>query len=138
LQATLNLPRDAKKGSPSFRTYMEQSRKFFVSLAGRAFYARRHCERSKLGATSIMRVANMALGSLGYGGIEGTSVLAGNDRKKSAPRIVIQADSTNNATRKPVNRSRDTNIGSALRSIYNEAVKESVPDEFLDLLSKLD
>lgn len=29
-------------------------------------------------------------------------------------------------------------VGSALRSVYQKAVEEKVPDEFLDLLSKLD
>lgn len=29
-------------------------------------------------------------------------------------------------------------MGDALRSVYDRTVKEEVPDEFLDLLSKLD
>jgi len=35
-------------------------------------------------------------------------------------------------------RTRDTNLGAALRSVYSQTVDEPVPDEFLDLLSKLD
>lgn len=31
----------------------------------------------------------------------------------------------------------ETHIGSALRTAYEETVRESVPDEFLDLLGKL-
>lgn len=33
---------------------------------------------------------------------------------------------------------RDREMGDALRSVYDKAVQESVPDEMLDLLSKLD
>ena len=44
---------------------------------------------------------------------------------------------------KPVKRrrgdnARDANVGAALRSVYSKTVDEPVPDEFLDLLSKLD
>ncbi len=33
---------------------------------------------------------------------------------------------------------RDAAMGAALRTVYQKTVEESVPDEFLDLLSKLD
>jgi hypothetical protein len=33
---------------------------------------------------------------------------------------------------------RDREMGDALRSVYDKAVQEAVPDEMLDLLSKLD
>ncbi|HEX8383181.1 MAG TPA: NepR family anti-sigma factor [Sphingomonas sp.] len=33
---------------------------------------------------------------------------------------------------------RDREMGEALRSVYDKAVQEMVPDEMLDLLSKLD
>jgi hypothetical protein len=44
---------------------------------------------------------------------------------------------------KPVKRrrgdgARDASVGAALRSVYSKTVDEPVPDEFLDLLSKLD
>lgn len=35
-------------------------------------------------------------------------------------------------------RSDDPQMGAALRSVYQKTVEEAVPDEFLDLLSKLD
>ena len=79
----------------------------------------------------------MTLGRRGDVDIEGTGVLAGNDRKRGASRIQLP-EGADTASRKISGRSRDANIGNALRSIYNEAVKEDVPDEFLDLLSKLD
>lgn len=33
---------------------------------------------------------------------------------------------------------RDASVGAALRSVYSQTVDEEIPDEFLDLLSKLD
>jgi len=33
---------------------------------------------------------------------------------------------------------RDASVGAALRSVYSQTVDETVPSEFLDLLSKLD
>lgn len=44
---------------------------------------------------------------------------------------------------KPVRRrkgdnARDASVGAALRSVYSKTVDEPVPNEFLDLLSKLD
>lgn len=32
---------------------------------------------------------------------------------------------------------RDSNVGDALRSVYSQAVDEPIPNEFLDLLNKL-
>ena len=40
--------------------------------------------------------------------------------------------------RGPPAKSDDAAMGAALRSIYQKAVEEQVPDEFLDLLGKLD
>ncbi len=40
--------------------------------------------------------------------------------------------------RRKVDSARDANVGAALRSVYTQTVDEPVPDEFLDLLSKLD
>ena len=39
--------------------------------------------------------------------------------------------------RKRPQRSPETHVASALRSAYEQTVRESVPDEFLDLLGKL-
>ncbi|WP_375427782.1 NepR family anti-sigma factor [uncultured Sphingomonas sp.] len=41
-------------------------------------------------------------------------------------------------SRQPMPGTRDREVGEALRSVYDKAVQESVPDEMLDLLSKLD
>lgn len=40
-------------------------------------------------------------------------------------------------TAKRTRPSESTNVGNALRAVYQDAVGESVPDEMLDLLSKL-
>jgi hypothetical protein len=38
---------------------------------------------------------------------------------------------------KSVRRQRTSDLGRALRSIYDDTLRESVPDDFLDLLGKL-
>jgi hypothetical protein len=40
--------------------------------------------------------------------------------------------------RRPTNPSKDRDMGSALRSIYQKTVEEEIPDEMLALLGKLD
>lgn len=42
------------------------------------------------------------------------------------------------AKRRRGDNARDANVGAALRSVYSKTVDEPVPNEFLDLLSKLD
>lgn len=55
--------------------------------------------------------------------------------------MIVLADKTD---RKPKPRSNgtkqqnDAGMGAALRSVYQKTVEEQVPDEFLDLLGKLD
>jgi hypothetical protein len=47
---------------------------------------------------------------------------------------------TGPAKSRPSNRNdnKERSVGDALRAVYREAVEESVPDELLDLLKKLD
>lgn len=45
---------------------------------------------------------------------------------------------TKPAKRKRADSVRDANVGAALRSVYTQTVNEEIPDEFLDLLRKLD
>ena len=40
--------------------------------------------------------------------------------------------------KRPAAKPDDGAMGAALRSVYQKAVEEKVPDEFLDLLGKLD
>lgn len=47
------------------------------------------------------------------------------------------SDRKPDARRKP-KQANDAAVGEALRSVYQKAVEEQVPDEFLDLLGKLD
>lgn len=37
----------------------------------------------------------------------------------------------------PKKRQRSADLGRALRSVYDDTLRETVPDEFLDLLGKL-
>lgn len=39
--------------------------------------------------------------------------------------------------RKKKSRSQDTELGSALRTVYRETIEEQIPQEMLDLLGKL-
>jgi len=60
-----------------------------------------------------------------------------------AQKDTSQAPANDIAASKPAKRrrsetARDTNVGAALRSVYSQTVDEPVPNEFLDLLSKLD
>ncbi|MEO7240499.1 MAG: NepR family anti-sigma factor [Sphingomicrobium sp.] len=38
---------------------------------------------------------------------------------------------------KPKSRQRSGDVGRALRTVYDDTLRESVPDDFLDLLGKL-
>lgn len=51
------------------------------------------------------------------------------DEKKKPP---LERTSGGMATRK------DRNIGEALRRVYQDAADEGIPEDFLDLLNKLD
>jgi hypothetical protein len=42
------------------------------------------------------------------------------------------------ARRRKGDNARDANVGAALRSVYSQTVDEPIPNEFMDLLSKLD
>jgi hypothetical protein len=61
-------------------------------------------------------------------GFEGDEVRSA-DQKKKEP---LGRTGGGMATRK------DRNIGEALRRVYQDAADESIPDDLLDLLSKLD
>ena len=55
----------------------------------------------------------------------------------------IQSPANDSGGSKPAKRkrgeaARDASVGAALLSVYSQTVDEAVPDEFLDLLSKLD
>lgn len=67
----------------------------------------------------------------------GTDVLAGDEDKKVASRPDRSARVAKAGTGKAPRRTRDGNVGEALRSVYQQTVNEDVPPEFLDLLGKL-
>jgi hypothetical protein len=66
---------------------------------------------------------------------EGDERLSGTKRGKSG------GTGRKNGSGKPPNppkkKQRTSDIGRALRSIYDDTLRESVPDEFTDLLGKL-
>ncbi|RVT91226.1 NepR family anti-sigma factor [Sphingomonas crocodyli] len=64
----------------------------------------------------------------GAGRLEPTDDQIGGEPKASTPK----------PARKKRDGARDGGVGNALRSVYTETVNEKIPDEFLDLLSKLD
>lgn len=53
-------------------------------------------------------------------------------------RILADKSDAKARSRKPISRPNDAAMGEALRSVYQKTVEESIPAEFLDLLSKLD
>jgi len=61
--------------------------------------------------------------------------LSGTKRGKSG------GATTKNGARRPANppkkRQRSADLGRALRSVYDDTLREAVPDEFNDLLGKL-
>lgn len=66
----------------------------------------------------------------------GTSVLSVDGNKKGASRPDKSARSARSRGRKAITE-QDSNVGNALRSVYQQTVNEDVPREFLDLLGKL-
>ncbi len=58
---------------------------------------------------------------------EDESVTPANDLGEGKPALRRKGDAA-----------RDANVGAALRSVYSQTVDEPIPNEFLDLLSKLD
>jgi hypothetical protein len=70
--------------------------------------------------------------------IRGVGALgSGDDHDEGKPQTKSGAEPVKASKRKR-EASRDGGVGSALRSVYIETVNEKIPDEFLDLLSKLD
>ena len=61
------------------------------------------------------------------------------DRKAGevgGPEVKKQSDGADAPAKKRTKRTAD--VGRALRSVYDETLREDVPDDFLDLLGKLD
>ena len=66
---------------------------------------------------------------------ESDGIDKGKDSSKGAGKT---ADGGKDARRdKGVRKQRASDLGRALRSIYDDTLRESVPDDFLDLLGKL-
>jgi hypothetical protein len=63
-----------------------------------------------------------------YPGLEGGVVSSANNPEKKPQRSKSAG----------AERRSEKSVGDALRRVYSEAVQEHIPDEFLDLLNKLD
>jgi len=68
---------------------------------------------------------------------EGDERLSGTE--KAGPRRVDDLDesSSGSAKKRKKRGAGPADLGQALRSVYDETVRESVPDDFMDLLGKL-
>lgn len=68
---------------------------------------------------------------------EGDERLSGTDKAEAHRRNLesrMPADNTNQRPKRP---SAPADLGRALRSVYDETLREDVPDDFRDLLGKL-
>lgn len=115
---------------------MEPSGEFFVSSAMRAFYRTSedgtHPVRSKGGGFhKPFRLENMDNEMK----LRGAGRLAQNEQSSAPANDMAGSKPARERRGDPA---RDANVGAALRSVYAQTVEESVPDEFLDLLNKLD
>ena len=63
---------------------------------------------------------------------------SGSDLNLGVVTVLAEKSDRKPAARKPASKSNDAALGTALRSVYQQTVEEKVPDEFLDLLGKLD
>lgn len=79
-----------------------------------------------------VRCCRTALGGHVISVDEGTDVLAAS-RNEVRKKDRLQRPST----KKNRDKIQQTHVGEALRSIYQQAVDEEIPDEFLDILGKL-
>ena len=60
-----------------------------------------------------------------------------NDKKLAQPKRADSKNKKSGANRSGGRGGRVTDVGRALRSAYDETLREDVPDDFLDLLGKL-
>ncbi|WCT73379.1 NepR family anti-sigma factor [Sphingomonas naphthae] len=63
--------------------------------------------------------------------------MASRNDDDEAKRPALDSKDGSGAARKATRKRSENHVGNALRSAYDEAVREDVPDEFLDLLRKL-
>jgi hypothetical protein len=73
----------------------------------------------------------------GWSPREGDERLSAKKRSESEGEAQSKRAKKPQATEKNARRQRSTDLGRALRSIYDDTLRESVPDDFLDLIGKL-
>lgn len=74
--------------------------------------------------------------ALPYGGVP--AFVFGADGPAGEVRVLAEKSDRKPSSRKSTAKSNDAVMGEALRSVYQKTVDESVPEEFLALLGKLD
>ncbi|MGH6658061.1 MAG: NepR family anti-sigma factor, partial [Sphingomicrobium sp.] len=68
----------------------------------------------------------------------GDERLSAKKRSKAAGKKVrTRRDSVAPSTPPTARKSRSSDLGRALRTVYDDTLRESVPDDFMDLLRKL-
>jgi hypothetical protein len=60
------------------------------------------------------------------------------DRKENRPELPMQTDAAPRRSRVRLGRDIQNKIGLQLRAMYDDVVKEGVPDRFSEMLRKLD
>jgi len=69
--------------------------------------------------------------------VRGERRLSANKRSETEGADHPRREKSPSASDKKVRKQRPSDIGRALRSIYDDTLRESVPDDFNDLLGKL-
>ncbi|HWJ60017.1 MAG TPA: NepR family anti-sigma factor [Sphingomicrobium sp.] len=67
---------------------------------------------------------------------QGDERLSAKKRSTANEELERGSESLGASSKKP-RKSRSSDLGRALRSVYDDTLRESVPDDFLDLLGKL-
>ena len=67
---------------------------------------------------------------------QGDERLSAKKRSRTGEEELEKGSESLGASKKP-RKSRSSDLGRALRSVYDDTLRESVPDDFLDLLGKL-
>lgn len=99
---------------------MEQTTRFFVSIPTSGLYRP---------GTPGPKLAEAETKILAGRGVQGESALSSEKTQKP--------EMTSKATGKKVH-SKDQDMGTALRTVFQKTVDEGIPPEMLDLLGKLD
>ena len=68
---------------------------------------------------------------------QGDERLSAKQRSKANEEDLEKGSESLGASRHKPRKTKSSDLGRALRSVYDDTLRESVPDDFLDLLGKL-